>query len=105
MDGTLVFPPLWLVGAMFLCIKPPNVTDASAFVEEGGRPSTRQSDPEILASPGRRTSGTGQDHVALLQGAERKWAHRSLAAFAVFCLLLSIALGLYLSFHVCFASC
>jgi hypothetical protein len=80
-------------------MKPPDTKYPSAFVTKRG------DDQAALASYGGRASNTKQGHVTVLRQAEVKWARRSLAAFAVFCLLFSIALGLYLSFGPCYRSC
>lgn len=99
MAAPLVFPPIWLLGALFLCMKPPDTAYPSASMEERG------DNPTTLASYTGRAPSTTQGHVTVLRKAELKWGRRSLVAFAVFCLLLSIALGLYLSFGPCYRSC
>lgn len=95
---------------MFLCIKPPGCQRSSTSIEEGAQgrpPSTHHRDNSDDTS--RRvalSSSTGQqDHVGLLRDAELEWARRSLVAFAIFSILLSIALGLYLSLGACLRSC
>lgn len=41
---------------------------------------------------------------AMMRKDELKWARRSFAAFALFCVLVSIAMGLYISFGECWKS-
>lgn len=95
---------------MFLCMKPPGSQPSFTSIEEGAQgqlPPTHHRDNSD--GTGRRValgSSTGQqDHVGLLRNAELKWARRSLVAFAIFSILLSIALGLYLCLGACLRSC
>ncbi|KAF8321201.1 hypothetical protein DL93DRAFT_1623170 [Clavulina sp. PMI_390] len=127
-----VCPLVWLVGAMYICMSTPqpsnyptesfaSITTTSpndgSVVPDSHRASRvahshashshshpgPKADRGHAHSQGARVRDSDEDSLTrMMRKRELKWAVRCLVAFAVFCVILSIALGLYLSFGLCF---